>query len=129
MTADPTAAYRALLLADVAVAALVDERIYLQQLPQDPTLPAIRFRRVSQARGHQVPTRFPVYQTDCCAATHIEAEQLADAVVAATQRAKTVQDGVHITQGVIVNEIDLYDVELDMHVTPVDVRLHIIERS
>lgn len=43
-------ALRAFILADTAIAALVGTRMYPIQLPQNPTLPAIRFFRASGTR-------------------------------------------------------------------------------
>lgn len=40
-------AIRAHLVADSGVAAIVGDRVYLVQLPQNPTYPAIRYQRIS----------------------------------------------------------------------------------
>lgn len=44
---DPRGAWRAILLADAAVAAVVVARVYPQVLPQKPVLPAVTYQEIS----------------------------------------------------------------------------------
>lgn len=70
-----------------ATSALVGERVYPIRLPQKATLPAIAYSRVSSppTRTHsgRGTLEHPRYQLDCWAATYLEAEALAAAVIQA----------------------------------------------
>lgn len=77
-------ALRQVLLLDGPIAALVGDRIYPSPLPQNPTLPAISYQRVSRSSGLSLdgaawPTRVRV-QMDCWAATFDGVRELSDAV-------------------------------------------------
>lgn len=75
---------RTFLVADPAITALVVGRIYPLKLPQDPTLPAIAYMRVSGFRGRvqDGPAGYarPTFQIDCWADSYLEAKNVADAV-------------------------------------------------
>ena len=70
----------AYLQADTTLAALIGTRIYPITLPQEPTLPALTFRRVSSVRkvdhGGKVGYTLARYQFDCYGATYLQASEV-----------------------------------------------------
>lgn len=76
------------LAADAGVTALAGTRIYPLLLPQEPTLPAITYQRISTTAVHTRSGNglaFVRLQLDCFAATYAGAKSLAAAVVAAVE--------------------------------------------
>lgn len=73
-------------ITDGTVAGLVVARIYPLRLPQNPTYPALVFRRVSGPQLHNLAgaagRATPRLQIDCYAETYLEAKDLAAAVKA-----------------------------------------------
>lgn len=76
--------FRAVVLGDATIAALVGTRMYPSLLPQNPTLPALTYQQVSGVREvildgpvDLVPFRI---QVDCYAWTTLERDALAKAV-------------------------------------------------
>ena len=105
---------RARLAADGAVAALVSTRIYPLVLPQNPTLPAVTFSRVSGLRLHDIAGAagrgMPRISFSSWAETYTGAQTLAAAVRASLNGFI----GVLATISAVVrleNEIDLYEDE------------------
>ena len=100
---------------------LVGTRVYRTKLPQNPTLPALTYWKVSGNRLHDLvgPTgeSDPRIQVSCWAKTSAAAEDVAEAV-------RGVMDGWSSTGGVqmseLVNETDLYDNEVDIYQIALD---------
>ena len=69
---------------NVAIAAIVSTRIYPQKIPQEATLPAIAYARISAMRvkAHAAPTGLARarVQVDCVARSYSEVKALAAAV-------------------------------------------------
>lgn len=67
-----------------AIAAIVSNRIYPVQLPQEFTLPAITYQLISNQRIHAIDgpigVAIPRVQIDCYADTYSEVKTLADKV-------------------------------------------------
>lgn len=87
--ATPEAALVALLITGIGnpVSAIIGTRAYPLVLPQAPTLPAVRYQRISTVRAtyRQLSTGRAIYakprfQVDCFATTPAGAKALADAV-------------------------------------------------
>lgn len=72
------------LLAQAGVSALVGTRVYASHLPQQPTLPAITFNRITGQRELMHSGRsglaHPQFQVDCWADDYTEVKQLAEQV-------------------------------------------------
>lgn len=74
-----------ILSTNAAVAAIVADRIYPTDLPQEPTFPAVAYSKISDGGRYLHHKNFPTvaepgFQFDCLAATPLAAKQLADAV-------------------------------------------------
>lgn len=109
----------ALLEGDFHVAGLIGDRIYPQVLPQDPTLPAVTYRRISaiRVRSQDGPSGVarPRYQLDAWSRSYAEADAVAAAV-------RTRLDGYRgdiggeTIQGAFADvDRDLYDEALRLH--------------
>lgn len=86
-------------LATVAgVTALISTRIYPEKLPQDPTLPAVKYDIVAINRHHSIDFAWASIQYTSVAKTHLGARALADAMRKALQREKRVISGIEVTQ-------------------------------
>ena len=74
------------LVADGSIAALVDDRVYPIQLPQDPTLEALTYQRISntEQRG-TTELRETRYQINCWAERYQESQDLATVVKSAME--------------------------------------------
>ena len=103
------------------LAALIGTRVYRTKLPQNPTLPAVTYWKVSGNRLHDLtgPTgqSDPRFQVSCWARTSATAEDVAEAV-------RVRLDGWTSTGGVqvaeLVNETDLYDDEVEIYHVALD---------
>lgn len=75
------------LTGDAGVSALVSTRVYPMDMPQNATLPALTYTRVSETPlvnlDGENATRNSRYQVDCFASTYTGAQALAEAVKAA----------------------------------------------
>jgi len=81
-----------------AVSALISTRIYPETLPQEPTLPAIKYDIISIERQHLIDFATVYIQYTSVATTHLGARALSDAVRKALQREKRVISGIEVTQ-------------------------------
>ena len=81
-----------------AVSALISTRIYPETLPQEPTLPALKYDIISIQRQHLIDFATAYIQYTSVATTHLGARALADAVRKALQREKRVISGIEVTQ-------------------------------
>lgn len=101
-----------------AAVPLVGGRCYPVLLPQNPTLPAITFQKVSnlrvQAIGGDSALQHPRYQFSCWSLTYEEAWTVAEQVRLAMQ-GLTLAGGGHYE-----NAVDLYDAETGWYQVAVD---------
>lgn len=113
------------LTAESTITDIVSTRIYPRQLPQNPTYPALTYRRVSTRTQHyhnagdSLP--FPRYQFSCYAATYAGTKSLANALRAILDGFKGTFGG-SLTVGFILweNEIDGFDNVAEAPVTHTD---------
>lgn len=97
---------------NVAVAALVSTRIYPNKIPQEATLPAIAYQRISARRvkAHAAPTglaRVRV-QVTCVARSYSEVKGLAAAVRTAMQGVMGTVGGVGVQGSWLETDADEY---------------------
>ncbi len=81
-----------------AVTAIVSTRIYPDVVPQDATLPCVAFNRIDTVYHTTIHSAVPVAETaileiTCMAETRVNADALADAVLAAVGAAGYVPSG------------------------------------
>lgn len=81
-----------------AVSALISTRIYPETLPQEPTLPALKYDIISIERQHLIDFATVYIQYTSVATTHLGARALSDAVRKALQREKRIMSGIEVTQ-------------------------------
>lgn len=103
----------AFLTSNPAIAAVVGSRVYPVQLPQKPTLPAVRYNTISGLRTQSQPgvqgLRRPRVQIDCYAETYAAAVNLRE-LVAARLNSYRGPAGVGTMQGAfLVNEYERFD--------------------
>ena len=117
-------AFRAKVLANGAVVALVADRVYGQRLPQRPTYPAISVVKISAPRDHVmegqsgfVQARF---QVDCWSPDDQAAKTLADTVRLAMGGLPATVLGVEINAISLEDDRDLYDDDLEVYGASVD---------
>lgn len=106
-----------LLEGNAVVSALVSTRIYPMILPQDPTLPAITYQRVS---GGQISStdgfsnyENPRIQIDSMATTYAGAKAVAAAVFAAMELSTTFK-------AVLIGDTDIYEDEPEFYRVSMD---------
>lgn len=80
------------------VSALISTRIYPETLPQEPTLPALKYDIISIERQHLIDFATAYIQYTSVATTHLGARALSDAVRKALQREKRIMSGIEVTQ-------------------------------
>lgn len=81
-----------------AVTAIVSTRIYPDVVPQDATLPCVAFNRIDTVYHTTIHSAVPVAETaileiTCMSSTRVNADALADAVLAAVGAAGYVPSG------------------------------------
>lgn len=95
---------------NAGVSAIVGTRIYPEKIPQEATLPAVAYARISarRARSHSGPGGLarPRIQVTCVAASYSEAKALA----AATRKAL---DGIGVGGPVTVGGVEVHGSWLD----------------
>lgn len=96
-----------------SVTALIDTRIYPESLPQEPTLPAVKYDIISIQRHHNIDFAWASIQFTLVDKTHLAVRQLADVFRKALQREKRVISGIEVTQISIEEEQGpIYDEQL-----------------
>lgn len=110
-------ALRGILVADGTVSGLVSTRVYPLVLPQNVTLPAIAYQRISGAREHTHDAvgdlARPRFQFSSFATTYSAAKAIANAVREALDNYRGTASGV-VIQGIYVeNEIDIFNLSED----------------
>lgn len=112
---DAEAGLSAILQADANVGALVDDRLYPLRLPQNPTLPAVSFVRISDTVEHTLGVDHPIYlsrfQFSAWSAVYDEAKDVAEAVRAALSRYRGTAGGVVFSDIFFDSSLDLFDGE------------------
>jgi len=112
-------AVRARLAAVAGVTNIVGTRIYPNLLPQDVTLEAITYRRVSgphvSAFGTDAGLSNPRFQVDVWADLYTEAVALAAAVQTALVRFRGTIASETIQDILLLNELDIYEQERRIH--------------
>lgn len=110
------------------LSALIGTRAYPTLLPEKPTLPAVRYRRISgpreSAMGVDLGIAHARFQLDSFAATYTGARDVAAQVRAALQRYRATVGGVEILDIFVENELHLYEDELKIHQVLQDYRVH-----
>lgn len=110
------------------VAAIVSARIYPIQLPQECTLPAISFSKVSVfgkdlTHSGTSQTANSIMQVSCWAKSVLAVKNLANAVKAALHGYSGSVGSDTIFFSKMVNEVDIFDPEVGVYHIPVDFEL------
>lgn len=104
---------RTFLLADGDISSTVGTRVYPVQLPQNPTLPAIRYNVISSQNYPTTPgtkgLRRPRVQIDAYATTYSAAVQLADYIEARLDSYRGAAGTTSIQGAFLVNGEDFFD--------------------
>lgn len=120
-------AIHARLAATAGVTAITGSRIYNQVLPQNATLEAITVQRISTVRESAMGTdpgqAWARIQVCSWATLHGEARVLAEAVRAALQRWRGTVAGVEVEDSFLINELDRYEDEREIHRVLQDYRI------
>lgn len=111
------------------LSALVSTRIYRVKLPQNPTLPAVTFTRISKvpehAMGSDPTTKHSRWQFSCWATTQSGTVAVAKQVEAAMSRKRATVESVVIQDVLLENTgPDLYEDDTKSHQLPVDLMIH-----
>lgn len=107
---------------DLGVAALVGTRVYPLMLPQQATLPAIRYQRISNSPQEGTSTlRESRWQIDGWATTYLAVQTLAAAIKAAIEDYSDTDQTPSIRWSRIVGESDDYDPETKTYNVSFDV--------
>lgn len=105
--------------ADATVGGLISDRMYGVKLPQQPTLPAIVFFRVSGERIFDTDGETGLadgrFQFDCWDDNLRGARELAEAVRKRLSGYSGAAGGETVQGAFLENDQDLYDSELDAH--------------
>lgn len=116
---------------NAGVAALTSTRIYPLILPQNPTMPAITYQRISGTGQDGTSTlRQSRWQVNCWskrrdgAGGYGEVQQLATAVKAALEEYIELSQTPGINMARVVNELDDYEDETQVYRVIIDVILH-----
>lgn len=111
---------------------LVGTRIYPLVLPQNPTLPAIIYQKISRVGGRALSSPSPRYvrarfQISCWGASYGSVKDVAEQVKAALQDYHGVMGGtggVTVLDADVANEQDIYEPEVGIYHLPVDVFIY-----
>jgi hypothetical protein len=106
------------------VTAQVSTRSYAVHLPQDVTLPAVVWQRVSTERAHAMTTDPGVvrarFQFVAYASSFDAAKDALDAVRAAISRVRGTYGSTEVLDILIENELDFYDNDADVYSATLD---------
>ncbi len=114
------------------LAALVGTRIYPLVLPQNPTLPAITYQKVSRAGERAMSSPSPRvtrsrFQFSCWGTTYGSVKDVAAQLKAALQDYQGLMGGtggVTVLDADVANEQDIYEPEAFVYHLPVDVMIY-----
>lgn len=102
-------------------------RIYPNELPQNATLPAIKYFQVSDPPEHthdgRSKLRHPRFQLDCYADTYLKAHRLANQVVTALDGYRGQMGQSTCGAGFAEDERDNHDPETGRHWVSVDIEI------
>jgi len=119
------------LVSDAGVSAIVAARVYPLELPQEPTLPAIVYFKISSSRltHHGTTSKYceANYQISCVAATVLGAKLLAAAVVSAVHGYSGTVDSLRIFVCEVISESDLLQTAIEEYAVAIDVSLKHLE--
>lgn len=108
--------------------ALVSTRITPNITPQNSSMPAVNYRRISSPRFSAMGVDSPVvksrFQINACGSTYPEASAVRAQIIAALQRWR---NGSNVQDTFILNETDLYDDTLKQHQIAIDVEINYSE--
>lgn len=111
------------------LSALVGSRIYPLKLPQNPTLPAVVYVKVSYAGERAMGTGNPRasrarFQFSCFAQSYASAKDVAEQVKLALQDYSGLMGGgVTVLDTNVVGEVDVFEPDTGLYHVPVDVLL------
>lgn len=104
--------------------ALVANRVYPMKLPQNPTLPAITYQKISGLRvqSHDGPSglAYPRFQVSCWGESYSDAKQVAEEVRQDLDGYQGLMGVVQVGAALLQNEIDFYIPETGYYHVPVD---------
>lgn len=108
---------------------LVSNRVYPVKLPQNPTLPAITYQRVSTSRYHTHDTGFsglarPRFQFDCYASSYLGAKNLLEALRATLEGFSGYVGTTRIQGALSQNETDFYEDVSGLYRRSIDFMIH-----
>jgi hypothetical protein len=122
--ADIEQAIYSILSTDATTKALVGTRIYPNVVPQDATLPAIAYQRISGSRvqSHGGPSNLarPRFQFTCLAVNYSGARAVANAVRQALDGYKNTAASVYVQAGHIQTDFDSFADGENLHAVRVD---------
>lgn len=99
------------------LAALVGTRIYPMLLPQQPTLPAVTYQRISTPRLHEFEASFlphPRFQFDCWAGDFLAAKNVAEQVRLALDLYTGAMGAETVEVSIVEDERDTYEPDVDI---------------
>lgn len=115
------------LTANAGVTALVSTRVYPVQMPQNPTLPAIVYNRISGERVQHMQgssgLASPRIQFDCFAKTYAVAKAVAEALRLAIEGFSGTMGGVNgpdVNSCLLQSDSDGYEDDLEVYWVSVD---------
>lgn len=121
------------------VTALVSTRVYPIMMPQDFTLPAIVYSRISGEREHMANNTSKTtrmigkvrarYQFDCIAETPDGAKDLGEALRKAMDGYIGLMGTNTVQACALINDNDIYDPETDTFIRSMDFRISYIEAT
>jgi predicted site-specific integrase-resolvase len=118
------------------VTSLVSTRVYPSNMPQDFTLPAIVYFRVSSERQHEARESSVTqgkararYQFDCMAETYDGAKALGEALRIAMDGYIGLMGSNTVQACSLENDRDIYDSELDIYMRVMDFRIVYLEAT
>lgn len=121
-------AIHAKVLATAAITAICSSRVYAIKVPQGATFPAISYERVSTGLRdlthngtNQVAE--PIFQFNCFADNPKTAKQLAAELRKALHGWSGTQSGETIFRSQVINELDLWDDEIEIYHVVVEVEI------
>ncbi len=116
------------------VTALTSTRIYNLELPQETTMPAIVFSRINTNRdlishGGALGLAESIIQVSLYADTVPEVRALSEAVRKTLHVYKGTNNGVEILLSRLINEVDLFDSELEVYHVAMDFQVKFREAT
>lgn len=117
-----------LLSNDAGITAKVSSRIYPLHTPQEPIFPALTFGKIAVGtkdlhHSGSNQSAKSLYQFSCFAQTLKQAKELAKAVKDLLHGYSGTVGSEKIYYSKVLNEIDLFDVDLIIYYVPVDVEI------